>query len=84
MTQPTKREQLVAMRLEEFKAHLRTIRRWTFGTNQRRTAAESVAGAQSPEAATSVKAKAALRVPKAQHGAMTKRDIASVVLSSSS
>jgi hypothetical protein len=25
MTQPTKREQLAAMRLEEFKAHLRTI-----------------------------------------------------------
>ena len=25
MTQPTKREQLAAMRLEDFKAHLRTI-----------------------------------------------------------
>jgi hypothetical protein len=25
MTQPTKREQLAAIRLEEFKAHLRTI-----------------------------------------------------------
>jgi hypothetical protein len=25
MTQPTKREQLAEMRLEEFKAHLRTI-----------------------------------------------------------
>jgi hypothetical protein len=25
MTRPTKREQLAAMRLEEFKAHLRTI-----------------------------------------------------------
>jgi hypothetical protein len=25
MTQPTKREQLAAMRIEEFKAHLRTI-----------------------------------------------------------
>jgi hypothetical protein len=25
MTQPTKREQLAAMRLEEFKEHLRTI-----------------------------------------------------------
>jgi len=25
MSQPTKREQLAAMRLEEFKAHLRTI-----------------------------------------------------------
>ena len=62
MTQPTKREQLAAMRLEEFNAHLRTIRRWIFGTNQRLHSAESVAGAQSPEAATSVKAKLLYRL----------------------
>ena len=36
---------------------------------------ESDAGAQSREAGTSAKAKAALRVPKARLGAMTKRDI---------
>jgi len=41
MTQPTKREQLAAMRLEDFKAPSDNSRR-IFGTNQRRTMAESV------------------------------------------
>jgi hypothetical protein len=49
MTQPTKREQLAAMRLEDFKAHSSHNRWRIFRTNQRRTTTESIACAQSQE-----------------------------------
>jgi hypothetical protein len=50
MTRPTKREQLAAMRLEDFKAHLRTIRWRGFkGRDHQRTAPPSSACAQSQE-----------------------------------
>ena len=70
MTQPAKREQLAAMRLEDFKEHLRTNRWRIFRTNQRRSAFESIAGAQSQEDNASGKAKAALiNHRRKRHGA---------------
>lgn len=55
MTQPTKREQLAAMRLEDFKAHLRAIARRILKRTQQQ-AAEPVAGAQSQESSASTEA----------------------------
>jgi hypothetical protein len=55
MTQPTKREQLAAMRLEDFKAHLRTI---TGGSS------EQISGAPRPNPLLVRNRKKAARVPK--------------------
>jgi len=56
-----KREQLAAMRIEDFKAHLRTIAgEDPKGDNHRRTASESAACAQSQEGNAGAKAKEAL------------------------
>jgi hypothetical protein len=55
MTQPTKREQLAAMRLEDFKAHLRTI---AGGSS------EQISGAPRPNPLLVRKRKKVARVPK--------------------
>jgi hypothetical protein len=57
MTQPTKREQLAAMRLEEFKAHLRTIA----GEDPK---AEIITGAPRPNPMLVRNRKKAARTPK--------------------
>jgi len=62
MTQPTKREQLAAMGLEDFKEHLRTI---AGGSSEQISGAprpESVAGAQSQEGSAKPEEKKALSV----------------------
>ena len=61
MTRPNKREQLAAMRLEDFKAHLRTI---AGGLRNKSAAhqAESIAGAQSQEGGANTKTQEALSV----------------------
>jgi hypothetical protein len=56
MTQPTKREQLAAMRLEEFKVHLRTIA----GEDPKR----EITGAARPNPLLVRNRKKAARVPK--------------------
>jgi hypothetical protein len=56
MTQPTKREQLAAMRLEEFKAHLRTIA----GEDPK----AEIAGVPRPHPSLVRNRKEAARVPK--------------------
>jgi hypothetical protein len=55
MTQPTKREQLAAMRLEDFKEHLRTI---AAGSS------EQISGAPRPHPLLVRNRKKAGRVPK--------------------
>ena len=55
MTQPTKREQLAAMRLEEFKAHLRTIAG---------ESSEQISGAARPNPLLVRNRKMSARVPK--------------------
>jgi hypothetical protein len=55
MTQPTKREQLAAMRIEEFKAHLRTI---AGGSS------EEITGAPRPQPLLVRNRKKAARAPK--------------------
>jgi hypothetical protein len=60
MTRPIKRERLAAMRLEEFKAHLRTI---AGGSSEEITGAprpQAIARAQSQEGSPSAKEKEAL------------------------
>jgi hypothetical protein len=56
MTQPTKREQLAAMRLEDFKAHLRTIA----GEDPK----SEIAGAARPHPSLVRNRKKTARVPK--------------------
>jgi hypothetical protein len=56
MTQPSKREQLAAMRLEEFKEHLRTIA----GDDPKQT----ITGAARPHPSLVRNRKKAARVPK--------------------
>jgi hypothetical protein len=55
MTQPTKREQLAAMRLEDFKAHVRTI----VGESP-----EQISGAKRPNPLLVRNRKKPARVPK--------------------
>jgi hypothetical protein len=57
MTQPTKREQLAAMRLEDFKAHLRRIA----GEDPK---AAAITGAPKPNPLLVRNRKKAARVPK--------------------
>jgi hypothetical protein len=61
MTQPNKREELAAMRLEDFKEHLRTIAGGSSEEISRAPRPNPLLGAQSPEGIARPQEKKALR-----------------------